>query len=141
VVDLFEQMQRDSETAIQNHIFESVDAAQLAFDEGLLGVALLSDESAFSLVRESMEYMYSNGDFERVQRMAMEIGAMACMHDHMQEFSSQTSEKFGDILLGSNNHSDNDGHEHSAKGLKVDDDDEYEWVNGKKKRKKRKGKN
>lgn len=131
-MDLLEQMQRDSEAAFtQQHAFESIDAAQLAFDSGLEEVVLLADDAAFNLVRQSMDYMHTNGEFERVQRMAMEIGAMACMYDHMQGLSQQTEERYSSILTVDGH--DDHGHDHDKDSDDSDDSDDYEftWVNGK----------
>ncbi len=98
--------------------------------------AVLGDVEAFSVMSASMDFLQSSGEIQRLQQMTMQLGAMACMHDHLQEFSQQTTSRFNEVL---SSHADDDGHNHSAdKHNENEDDDEeqdpeyeFAWVDGK----------
>lgn len=132
-MDLLEQLQYESEAAMVERRFDSVEAAEIAFNNGLEEVALLADDEAFSIIRESMDYMYTSGEFERVQQMAMVLGAMACTHDHIQEFSMKASEQYADAFGGSKH---DDGHNHAGHDNHEDDDEDDEDFKKKKNKKK-----
>ena len=121
-----EAIERQTNQLVASAEFESIETAELSFNEGV-EASILGDESAMSIVKDSMKYMYENGEIQRLQSMAMQIGAMACMHDHMQELSTQTTEMFGDPLK------QNDPHESSHDHDDHEDDDKK----GKKKKKRR----
>lgn len=82
------------------------------FDEALDRAVLdAQDELAFSAMKTHIERARDNGDIERLFEMSMVIGAMACMHDHMREFS----ENFDMMKDGHNEH---DGHDHGESSEK-----------------------
>jgi hypothetical protein len=131
-MDYLAQLEKELQTEEWLHDFESVDAAQLRFDEGL-HKAILQDEDAFSMIVSSMEFMRTSGEFTRVQQMAMVLGATACTHQHMQEMSQQTSSLFTDVLQSNHGskHAHDDHHDHDH-----DDDDDTDSKKKKKKAKK-----
>ena len=121
------------------HEFENIDEAQELFDNAISLPELLDDDKAFNVVIGAMDYMKNSGEFERVQQMAMTIGAMACNHEHLQAQSEGISDRFSDIL--STNTLKKHDHDHSDSSLHKHDDDDDEYnVFGKKKSKKSKSK-
>lgn len=136
-MNVLDMMEAGVEAQMSSHQYGSIQDAVEAFDRGVNMAVMIADDSAFSIIRSSMDYMQTNGEFARVQQMAMVLGATACMHDHMQGISGQMSERF-QWTLGDNNTDDIvSKHDHSD-GATHEDEEDFEWVNGKKVKKKRK---
>ena len=80
------------------------------------------DSLAFQSLVAHLDYAYENGQMDRLMQMQMTIGAMACNHDHMQEFATGLYDKYKDGieadngLQGSIEHS---GHEHDDDGIGI----------------------
>ena len=101
-------------------MFEEAPIAQvkLDFDKALdRAAANAADFEAFSAISLSMDEARASNDLSMLREMAMTLGAMACMHDHLQQLSTETTEKFADSLFGSQ---DNHGHDHDDKKDKHD---------------------
>lgn len=85
---------------------------EIDFDTALdRAAAEASDAEAFAALEQNMEAVYESGDMDRLQAMAIQLGAMACLCPELQQVSTALTEKFGlgDELDG---HSADDGHGH-----------------------------
>lgn len=87
------------------------------FDElaGLLAENSTPDKSEafFDSMRTVFNDAEAMQDIQRLSEMAMTLGAMACLHPHMESFANEMGEKYG------KKHSENDGHDHD----KIDKDE------------------
>lgn len=128
-------MQTDQQTLFDD-LFEGVDIEAIEgihFDEALDRVAANElDRQASAAIVFNFERAQRQGDFIQIQEMAIVLGAMACMHDHLQEFSRQLTNSyvsdFTESLQASHDH---DVHDH-------DEDDEEDGLNSRRKKKKAK---
>ena len=132
VDDIFASFEKQSLANLQTGTFETVDDAMEAFDDGL-NRAILKDEEAFTIISQAMDYMRTSGEFDRVAQLAMTLGAMACMHDHMRDFANTASGHLGDIF-GNKADLDENGHNHDH-GLDHDHEEDDDENDGKKKKK------
>ena len=130
--------------SISEQTFDFFDTApeldiELSFDQALdRAVADETDVLAFSLLTTHLDRARERGDMTRLFEMSMVLGATACMHDHMQQFSNNYDMFSGqpDSLNRLNASHDHDGHAHGPGKHEHDDDDDDEDAK-KKKRKKR----
>ena len=79
--------------------YKSVEDAMRAFDDGVER-AILNDDEAFGIIVSTMEYMRISGELHNMAQMAMVLGAVACSHDHMQDFANNTSNSILESLTG-----------------------------------------
>lgn len=82
------------------------------FDElaGLLAENSAPDKSEAFF--DSMRAVFNNAeamqDIQRLSEMAMTLGAMACLHPHLENFANEMGEKYGQ------KYRENDGHDHKS---------------------------
>ena len=95
------------------------------------------DQEAFAGISATIERARDSGDLARVYQMAMTIGAMACLHDHMQGLASDINDSiFGKSDFDAVNHfGESSGLLKDSHTDEDDDDDEDDnWGRKKKKR-------
>ena len=120
-------------------LFENAEIVAVIEEEfdTALSRAVLGDEEAFSVMSASMNFLQSSGEINRLQQMTIQLGAMACQHDHLQSFSQSKNELFSDSFQTDSHADEHAGHDHESEDDDEDDDEEY-GLFGKKKNKKRK---
>jgi hypothetical protein len=85
-----------------------IDDSLIDFDQALKRAAEnVSDDEAFAAMNSHFKAAEAQGDLTAIYTMAMTIGAMACLHDHLQTYADEVSS-----LLSPDSHKDGDGHQH-----------------------------
>lgn len=91
--------------------FEGIPDLDLGFDAALEeAVSKELIEEATAILMPHFERAREAGDFDQIARMSMELGALACMHDHLQPVSNSLTESF----MGKDSEEDHTGHDHDA---------------------------
>lgn len=70
-------------------------------------IAKPSDEAIFDALRMHLIRVRESGQVEQLMQMSMVLGAMACLHPHLEDIANESSELSG--LMGKR---DEHGHDH-----------------------------
>jgi hypothetical protein len=95
------------------------------FDQ-LVGQAIINaDEAAFELLKTHLAAVGETGQVQQVMEMAMTLGAMACLHPHLEDIAEEIGETYVE-MDGSQPHrhdlgSDEDKHESQHDAKKCED--------------------
>ncbi|HVV67400.1 MAG TPA: hypothetical protein VHB72_05050 [Candidatus Saccharimonadales bacterium] len=86
----------------------------IRFDELIeLSASQPDDELALHSLREVVLEARDRGQIDMAFQMAMTLGAMACLHPHMEGLANSAGEQLGLLGGAGNEHGDeNDAHEH-----------------------------
>lgn len=107
----------------------------LLFDEAIGRAASDAlDTEAFTAITNSFQAAQERGDLGRIQRMAMLLGATACMHNHLQEFSESITTNYLEQFEQGFQPGSHDRHNHGDEE-EDEDDGGWSWLLGKKRRK------
>lgn len=103
----------------------------IRFDEAVDRVAADElDRQASAAIVLNFERAQQQGDFIRLQQMAMVLGAMACLHDHMQGLANNLADRYLAESFGEHDHDKLQ----SAQTLLSEDEEEGVWPKNKKKK-------
>lgn len=106
--------------AIEAFDFNQAQELDLGFDVALdQAVTNWGDEAASALVAV-FDKVRSEGDFDRLAQMAMVLGATACVHDHLQELSTDITKSFSSEETANKKTDDSSEHHnaHTCKNCK-----------------------
>jgi len=100
---------------IDFHDTDIVSVDDTIFDDLVAHVAEQpDDEQAYEDIKQLVIASYENGEVDKIQRMAMTLGAMACLDSHFEELANEASSF-------TEQHTKDDGHDHEEEKAKKHD--------------------